>query len=85
MKRLLILIVQVLTGCGDSEPEQAATNFIEEHSAETLRNSVGAIIGLQLANKGLTDNDLKGLQSFNRLQNLFLDDNPITDICLYHI
>ena len=62
-----------------------ATNFIEEHSAETLRNSAGAIIGLQLANKGLTDNDLKCLQSFNRLQLLFLDDNPITDMSIPHL
>ena len=34
MKRLLILIVLLLTGCGDSEPEQTSKEVIEQVNAD---------------------------------------------------
>ena len=58
MKRLLILIVLVLTGCGDSEPEQAATKQDPIREIISQVNTSGTITDRQAESLGKAEDRL---------------------------
>ena len=80
----LLMVVQLALGNEGQEPK-AYLEMLNEHEAFTKKNDDGEIVAVNLSGAWIKDDDLKGIESLENLEELFLECTDITDASIQYL
>ena len=80
----LLMVVQLALGNEGQEPK-AYLEMLNEHGAFTKKNDDAEIVAVNLSGSWIKDDDLKGIESLENLEELFLECTDITDASIQYL
>ena len=80
----LLMVGQLALGNEGEEPK-AYVEILSKHGAFTKKNNDAEIVAVNLSGAWIKDDDLKGIESLENLEELFLECTDITDASIQYL